>query len=161
MRIRWLAVKKLRDVTLQELAEHCLLRPGENRDESYEAATRAITTIWRLADLYRELGREPTQHEYATARGVTDRTAQREWKHVKQAFWGQDGPRRLAQLALASKRPLSEGPRMVAALHVPADVAIAAYRWAVDHEAGHLDGDRREHDGSALEALAIELAATA
>jgi hypothetical protein len=62
----------------------------------------------------------PTQAEYAEYWKMSDRQAQREWKLVKRAFPGEDGPDRLAKAMHANYRArLSE--KVSYAFSIPAD----------------------------------------
>lgn len=83
--------------TLTEVAYLNLRNQGIGPLAAINRAADAIATIGALALARRDFDHWPTQVEYATFWKVSERTAQREWARVKEAFPGEDGPERLAR----------------------------------------------------------------
>jgi hypothetical protein len=63
-------------------------------------ATRIVATLHFLAVLHRELGRMPTQFEYAERMQITDRQARRHYAEIRAAYPRDDGaPESVVQCA--------------------------------------------------------------
>lgn len=77
--------------------------------------------IQQWAMVRQDLGRRPYVHEYAAWWKVSERTAWREMARFSAAFPEEDGPDRLALLALADGRTDAAS---VLALPLPAELAL-------------------------------------
>ena len=78
--------------------------PPMNRAKAILTATAALVDVWALAIAAEDLGHWPSQTEYAEARCISDRSAQRHWERFRQAFPTEDGPERIGKLVWAEMR---------------------------------------------------------
>jgi len=84
-----------------ELAIRNLVAGGMSPTKASLKGAQAAVLVWALGHAAHELGRWPTQAEYAAFWGISERTAQREWVLFGQAFPGEQSPERLARHIVA------------------------------------------------------------
>lgn len=92
-------------------------------------AAQACGTIWALAFAHHRLnlGRFPTQAEYADYWDMSERKAQREWATFRRAFPTEDSPERLARWLLSEISTRIEAKQAEAfTVAAPPDLALAA-----------------------------------
>lgn len=115
--------------TLVEVAVGNLTADGMKPIKATITASRVLANTWALAYAAHELnlGRWPTQVEYAAYWKMPERTAQREWALFRQAFPGEESPDRLARHIAAElgKRIAQRETTAAAALTLPAPGALA------------------------------------
>ena len=70
---------------------------GDSSVRASVAGARAVAVVWQLAACAEALGRWPNQAEYAAHWKITERTAQSDWRAVREAFEGERTPDRLAR----------------------------------------------------------------
>jgi len=78
--------------------------PPMKRTKALLTATAALVDVWALAFAADELGHWPSQTEYAEARCISGRSAQRHWERFRQAFPAEDGPERIGKLVWAEMK---------------------------------------------------------
>lgn len=111
--------------TLAEHAAANLQASGMGQIKSVVKAAQACSHVWALAICAHKLGRWPTQTEYAEWWKITDRSVQREWALVRQAFPGEESPERLARWVLSEVSSRIEEPSSALSVPMPASVAFA------------------------------------
>jgi hypothetical protein len=80
-----------RTITEQATANLYARRPHKSIREEFRAARdgmQAVQSLSVLARLWRRNGQMPTQVAYCTELGVDERTAQRHWALIREAFPG-------------------------------------------------------------------------
>ena len=88
-----------RQLPLTAIAYLNLQAAGEKRIKAMRHAADACATIWALAyaNYKLDLGRWPTQAEYAEYWNISERSAQREWANFRNAFPTEEDPEGLAR----------------------------------------------------------------
>lgn len=116
-----------KDLSLTAVAYLRLKAQGDSPLRAMKHAANAIEPICKLAIARHELGRWPSQVEYAEHWKISERRAQRDWADFRRAFPDEQNPERVARWLYSELDARVKDRAVVLSVSVPPDlVAVAA-----------------------------------